>query len=366
MKTEHLRDYLALWAVPFIGSVSARRLIAYAGGIEEVFKLKPAELQKIPGIGQRLSEAFQGDEHFKRADYALEFAEKEGIQIQCFFDDDYPYRLKQCEDSPLILFVKGQPIATEHKYLSMVGTRMPSVRGEDFCDKLIGQLKERGHQVVIVSGLAFGIDIAAHKAALKHGLPTIGVLAHGLDTLYPAAHRDVAAQMVEQGALVTEFMPNCFSDKGNFVRRNRIIAGLSDGLVVVESKSQGGALISAELANSYNRDVFALPGRITDSVSAGCNRLIKTHQANLLEKVEDIEYVLGWDRQKQPMQRQLFVDLSADEQALFDQLPEGEEVNIDFLARNADIPMSKISALLLNLEFAGLVKSLPGKVYSRI
>ncbi len=362
----NIRDYLALMAISRIGSVNSRKLIAYAKGIENVFKLSRKDLLNIPGFGNQIVEQILGDEHFRLADSELEFIEKYKIKATTFFDDNYPYRLKQSDDCPLLFFSKGQPITDNRKYLSIVGTRNATQRGVDYCNKLIRELKESGHDVVIVSGLAFGIDIAAHKAALKEDLPTIGVLAHGLNQLYPAKHRDIATQMLEHGAIISEFFSSMFPDKNNFIRRNRIIAGLSDATIVVESDITGGSLITANLANSYSRDVFAVPGRLGDKFSLGCNKLIKTNRAALLESVADIEYLLGWNRTSEPKQKKLFVQLTEDEEQLLKVFENGEELNIDIICRKSNFTMAKVSALLLNLEFSGVIKCLPGKIFVKI
>lgn len=353
-------------AISRIGSVNSRKLIAYAKGIENVFKLSRKDLLGIPGFGNQIVEQILGDEHFRLADQELEFIEKYNIKVTTFFDDDYPFRLKQSDDCPLLYFSKGKAIANERKYLSVVGTRNATQRGVEFCNKLMRELKESGHDVVIVSGLAFGVDIAAHKAALKENLPTIGVLAHGLNQVYPAKHRDVATKMLEQGAIVSEFFSGMFPDKNNFIRRNRIIAGLSDATIVVESDVKGGSLITANLANSYSRDVFAVPGRLGDKYSSGCNKLIKTNRAALLESVADIEYLLGWNRSSEPKQKELFVQLSAEEEELLKVFDNGEELNIDTVCRKSGYTMAKVSALLLNLEFSGVVKCLPGKIFVKM
>ncbi len=366
MPNPNIRDYLALMAIPRIGSINSRKLIAYAQGIENVFKLSRKDLLKIPGFGNQIVEQILSNKHFQLADKELEFIEKYKIKVTIFFDDDYPYRLKQSDDCPLLYFSRGQAISDNRKYLSVVGTRNATQRGIDFCNKLISELKQSGHDVVIVSGLAFGIDIAAHKAALKENLPTIGILAHGLDQLYPAKHRDVATQMLEQGAVVSEFFSGMFPDKNNFIRRNRIIAGLSDATIVVESGTTGGSLITANLANSYSRDVFAVPGRLGDKYSLGCNKLIKTNRAALLESVADIEYLLGWNRNTEPKQKELFVNLTKEEEQLLTVFENGEELNIDTICRESEFTMAKVSALLLNLEFSGVIKCLPGKIFVKI
>lgn len=358
-----LRDCLALWAVPGVGSMLSRRLVSYAGSVPELFSKRKEELMRIPGVGDSLASSIAGEDYYRKADEMLEFAQKYNINIYTWFDKEYPERLKVCEDSPLVLFVKGQPIEPKRKYLAVVGTRNATPRGQAFCRELVEDIRDKQSDVCIVSGLAYGIDIAAHKASVELGVPTIGVLAHGLDTIYPPQHRDVATEMVKNGALVTEFFPKIFPDKNNFVRRNRIIAGLSDATLVVESDVKGGALITAELANSYNRDVFALPGRINDKYSAGCNNLIKNNQAHLIESFADIEYFLGWDSQPKVIQKQLFVELDADSQKIYDALKD-TELPIDVICRNVGMTMARVSALLLTMELNGVVRSLPGKVYA--
>jgi DNA processing protein len=363
--SQELRDYLALWSVSGIGSMTSRKLIAYAGTAQNVLKFKQAELLKVPGIGPKLIESILAGGHYERADKELEFIDKYKIKVTSIFDDDYPFRLKQCEDAPLLLFTKGKELVEDRKYISMVGTRNATAYGKDFCIKIISELKEKGHDVVIISGLAFGIDIASHKAALKNNLPTYGVLAHGLDTIYPAQHRKVAAEMLTQGGVITEFMHGIFPEKNNFVRRNRVIAGLSDATLVIESDIKGGSLITADLANSYNRDVFAVPGRLNDKYSSGTNKLIKSNRAALLESVEDLEYILGWEAKAKPKQKQLFNDYSNEEKTIMDLFIESEVLNIDTICRNSGFTMSKVSALLLNLEFMGALKCQPGKVFSK-
>lgn len=360
---KHLREYLAVWAIPRMGSINSRKLISYAKGIENVFKLSRKDLLNIPGFGEQIVKEITGTKHFELADKELEFIEKFNINTTTFFDTDYPYRLKQSEDAPLLYFSKGQPVDDTKKFISIVGTRNATPRGIDVCTKLVEDLKNNGHDVVIVSGLAFGIDIAAHTAALNVGLPTIGVLGHGLKQLYPAKHRKTAAEMIDNGSLISEFFSSYFPDKNNFVRRNRIIAGLSDATIVVESDVKGGSLITADIANSYNRDVFAVPGRLSDKYSSGCNKLIKTNRAALLESVDDIEYILGWDKQQQSVQKQLFVDLSPEEEKILKAFDQAEEQSIDQICRTSGFNMSKVSSLLLTMEFSGLVKCLPGKVF---
>jgi DNA processing protein len=357
------RECLALWAVPGIGSITARKLIAYAGSVEGVFGLSKTMLLKIPGIGPQLASAILNSEGFKKAEDEMAFADKYKINIHTFFDTTYPYRLKQCEDAPLVLFSKGAPINENRKYIAMVGTRNATQYGKDFCERFIEDLSVRGYESVIVSGLAYGIDIAAHKAALKNKMPTYGVLAHGLDSIYPTQHRKVAAEMMEQGGLITEFMQGVFPDKNNFVRRNRIIAGMCDALIVVESDVKGGSLLTAGMANSYNRDVFAVPGRITDKYSSGCNLFIKSNRAALLEKVADLEYQMGWQSSEKIVQKQLFANFEGEEKVIMDVFETQNNLNIDTICQESGLPMAKVSALLLTLEFAGHIKCLPGKIF---
>lgn len=366
LSQEELRHYLALWSVSGVGSMISRKLIAYAGSPQAVLEMSKNDIHKINGIGAKVEKALLAGGHYERADNELEFAEKYDIKITSIFDDDYPYRLKQCEDAPLLFFTKGQPLNDNKKYISIVGTRQATQYGVGFCNDLICQLKERGHDVVIISGLAYGIDIASHKAALKNGMPTYGVLGHGFDRIYPADHRNVATKMVETGGLITEFMHGIFPDKNNFVRRNRVIAGMSDATIVVESDIKGGSLITADLANSYNRDVFAVPGRLHDKYSLGTNKLIKSNRAALIESVDDLEYIMGWEANSEPKQTTLFYDFNEEEQIIIDAFDIERQLNIDAICRSTGLTMSKVSALLLNLEFAGAIKCLPGKVFQKV
>lgn len=366
LSNNELRDYLALWSVSGIGSMISRKLIAHAGSPKAVLQLKKPELSKINGVGPKLEQALLNGNFYEKADKELEFAEKFKIKITSIFDDDYPYRLKQCEDAPLLLFTKGKPINDSQKFISIVGTRQASEYGKGFCNDFIKDIKERGHNIVIISGLAYGIDVAAHRAALKNNIPTFGVLGHGFDNMYPAEHRNIATKMLESGGLITEFMHGMFPDKNNFVRRNRVIAGFSDATIVVESDVKGGSLITADLANSYNRDVFAVPGRLHDKYSSGTNKLIKSNRAALIESLNDLEYIMGWETNKAPKQAALFQELSSEEQKIMDAFENENELNIDAICRRSGITMAKVSAQLLNLEFMGAIKCLPGKVFQKI
>ncbi len=261
--------------IPKIGPVLTKRLVAYCGSTEGIFTEKRSGLLKIPGIGERLADYIISNRNLDKADEEIDWIGNNGIQILFYLDEDYPERLKQCEDAPVILYIRGNARYNRSKIVSIVGTRTPTDYGRSVTRELVDELAVRYPDVLIVSGLAYGIDICAHRSALRNNLATVAVLGHGFSYLYPSAHRETAAQIIHKGALVTEFLHGDKPESVNFVRRNRIIAGLADATVVVESDEQGGALITADIANSYNRDVFAIPGRVTDKFSTGCNRLIR-------------------------------------------------------------------------------------------
>lgn len=348
-----------------IGSINAKKLLAYVGSAEGIFKEKKHNLQKIPGIGKFLSGEITHTEALQLAEKEIGFISKHQIKALFYTDNEYPRRLKQCEDSPIILYIKGNCSLDQPRILSIVGTRRASPYGLENCKNLISDLTEKGHKILIVSGLAFGIDIAAHKNALKMNQETVAVLGHGLNIIYPSIHRAIAKDMIGKGALVTELPSTASLDPAHFVKRNRIIAGLADATIVIESAKKGGSLITAEIANSYNRDVFAFPGRVNDKYSEGCNHLIKTNQAALIESANDLEYILGWEieKKKQPVQGQLFVELNAEEEKVMKILSEQGKTPIDMISLETELPVSKVSSILLKLEFSGLVMSHPGKVY---
>lgn len=367
--TDNLLQYkIGISQIPGVGSIIAKKLIAYTGSIEAVFKEKKKNLLKIPGIGNTLADVIVNHQNLEKAHAEIDFIQRYNIRYHFYLDEDYPARLKQCPDAPIMLFCKGDVDFNKDKVISIVGTRNATDYGKEICNRLVTDLAQRHQNIIIVSGLAYGIDICAHRAALKNNIPTIAVLAHGLATLYPAVHRSSAKEIVNNGALVSDFTSDIQPERNNFIKRNRIIAGLADATIVIESGQEGGALITADLANSYNRDVFAVPGRTTDEWSKGCNNLIKANKAAMIETVEDIEYQLGWDSSKasQHVQMSLFQDLAPDEQLLVNLLKEENNLMIDILCLRADMPVNKASALLLNLEFMGLIKSLPGKIYRLI
>ncbi|MGC9471361.1 MAG: DNA-processing protein DprA [Bacteroidales bacterium] len=364
MSYSSLTYKIALSLIPGVGNILAKKLVAYAGSLEGVFYEKKHSLVKIPGVGKTLAGNIANPALLDLAALEEEYTIKNGIRVFFYLDSNYPSRLKDCPDAPVLFFMKGEADLNQSKVLSMVGTRRATHEGKAFCEKLIAQLREKNHEVLIVSGLAFGIDITSHRAALNSGFPTVAVLAHGFEFMYPASHARTAREIVAHGGLITEFLSYEKPEPPYFVKRNRIIAGLSDATIVIESDEKGGALITAEIAAGYHRDVFAVPGRVTDNMSRGCNRLIKTNQAALLEKVEDIEYLMGWDENlaSRPVQTSLFADLNEEEKNLAELLRD-QSLTIDEISRAAGMPVSKASSLLLNLEFSGLVRCLPGKLY---
>lgn len=357
---------IGITLLPGVGDVNAKKLIAYCGGVEAVFKQKKNHLLKIEGIGQKLAEAIVNHSVLKRAEEEISFIEKNGIQVMFFTDAHFPMRLKQAMDGPVILYFKGNGNLNQSKILSVVGTRKVTDRGREICDQIISGFKNE--DILIVSGLAYGVDTQAHKSSLENGLNTVGVLAHGLDRIYPGVNRELAKRMLDHGGLLTDFISKTIPDAQNFPKRNRIIAGLADATLVIESASKGGSLITADIANSYNRDVFAVPGRPDDKYSRGANFLIRTNRAALIESANDIRYLMGWDSpmKEESVQKKLFVELKPEEELLVSIIRKEKEPTIDLIALKAQMPMSKVSVTLLNLEFEGLVRCLPGKVFKII
>lgn len=364
-----LQYKIAITLIPNIGDISGKKLIAFCGGVEEVFKESKKCLLKIPGIGLQIVNSIIDNRSaaLKRADEELKFIDRENVKPMFFLDDDYPERLKHCIDGPLMLYSIGNCNLNKKKIVAVVGTRNATEYGKELTNNLVKDLA--GLDVLIVSGLAYGIDSYAHKAALQNNLSTVGVLAHGLDRIYPLINKPIAEKMILNGGLVTDFISNTNPDRENFPKRNRIIAGLSDAVIIVEAARKGGALITADIANSYDRDVFAFPGKINDNYSKGCNYYIKTNRAALVESAKDIIYIMGWEsgkESKNPIQKKLFVEFSEDEKVIVELLEKNGDSGIDFLCINSQMNSSKVATALLNLEFNGLVKSLPGKRYQLI
>ncbi|MDQ3100705.1 MAG: DNA-processing protein DprA [Bacteroidota bacterium] len=356
---------IALSLLKGIGPVNARNLVAYCGGVDPIFtdkKLKNT-LEKVPGIGNKLIASITDRKVLAEAEKELAYVKKKGLRMMFYLDQEYPGRLKQCPDAPVLLFAKGTALLDQQHMVAIVGTRTPTENGRKLCQELVEGLSEVN--ATIVSGLAYGIDIVAHRAAIKHDLPTIGCVAHGLDRLYPGEHAATAEEMVENGALITELPSGSPFAPGNFPARNRVIAGLSDCTVVVESASKGGSLITTDIANSYDREVFAYPGRPGDARSEGCNKLIQQNKAALVTNAKDVITFMEWLPQsaKKAIQSTLFVELLPEEQALVDIIKTRGKINIDELCLQSNLAQGKAAGLLLNLEFNGVVRSLPGKMY---
>lgn len=360
---ESLKYKIAISLIPNIGDVLAKRLVSHCGSVEAVFSENKIALEKIPGIGESYAKSVLNQKVFNRVDEEIKFIEKNKITPLFYLDKEYPKRLTHCEDSPVLLYFKGKANLNSEKVISIVGTREATDYGKQLCEKLIADLVQ--YNPIIVSGLAYGIDVCAHKAAMDNNLTTVCGLGHGLDKIYPAIHKSTAEKMLENGGWLSDFTSGVAPDRENFPRRNRIVAGMSDATIVVESKACGGSLITADIANSYNRDVFAFPGRVNDDCSLGCNNLIKQNKAALIQSAADLIYILGWEQKikNAPIQKQLFVELKPDEEILVNLLKEKDSVNVDDICLFAKMPMSKVSSLLLTLEFSGIVKSLPGKRY---
>jgi DNA processing protein len=370
MNTTELYYTLALLQVEGIGDVLAKKLIHHCGNAENVFATKKTQLQKIEGIGAAAVKNIHDKAVFAKAEAELQFLSQEQITSLYFQDDVYPFRLKHCYDSPVLLFQTGTVALQNRKIISIVGTRQMTTYGAEVTKKLIEDLAPL--EPIIVSGFAYGVDIYAHQMAMDCGLQTIGVLAHGLNQIYPKTHKKYIANMEQNGGFITEFWSSSQPDKENFIKRNRIVAGMSEATIVIESAEKGGSLVTANLANDYNRDVFAVPGRITDKYSQGCNQLIKTQRANLLTSAADLIYLLNWElpsasKEKQKaIQKQLFVSLTAEEQAIYDALQKTGKEAIDILALICNLPIYKLSSLLLNMELKGVIRPLPGKMFEVI
>ncbi|MDP4270786.1 MAG: DNA-processing protein DprA [Bacteroidota bacterium] len=366
MNRQELFYLIALLQIKGVGNITARNLIAITGSCEAIFREKPSNLLRIQGIGiNTVQEILKAN--MEKAAKEIEFIEKNNIATFTYSDENYPSRLNDCVDAPLLLYYKGNTDLNAVKTISLVGTRNATEYGKELSERLIADLSEKYPELLVISGLAYGIDIAAHKAALKHNLPTIGIIAHGLDRIYPATHRKTAVEMVSHGGLLTEYPSGTNPDRQNFVMRNRIIAGLSDAVIVVESAEKGGALITAEVANSYNRDVFAFPGRTTDVSSRGCNNLILQNKASLIQSAEDLINLMGWDKvssTNKVVQQQLFLDLTEEEQLITNLLKENTPKQINLLSIESNLPVYRLSPILLELEFKGLVKCMPGGTYS--
>ncbi|HEY5691852.1 MAG TPA: DNA-processing protein DprA [Cyclobacteriaceae bacterium] len=357
---------LSLHFVPGIGDFLVKQLVSYCGSATDVFKIPKGKLLKIPGVGESTISAIKSGDPFRSAEEELQKAEKNDTRIIFFLDKEYPQRLKHFDDCPSLIYVKGNVNLNTAKTVGIVGTRQATNYGKEIVEALVNDLIP--HKPLIVSGLAYGIDIHAHKQALKQKLPTLGVMGSGMDVLYPSMHKDTAIKMLDSGGLLTENPFGTKPDAHNFPARNRIIAGMSDALIVVEAASRGGALITAEIANNYNKDVFAVPGDIGKTYSEGCNKLIKINKAHLLTHAKDIEYIMNWSAvpaKTESNTEQIDLNLfDQDELKVINLLKEKKNpMMIDELSRKTSLSPSTLASLLLNLEFKNMVRSLPGKMY---
>lgn len=361
-----LLHQLALTLVPNIGDVHAKILVQHFGDAPSIFKAKVSQLEKIEGIGTVRARSIKHFNDFATAEKELLFIEKFKIKTLFINDKDYPQRLLNCYDSPTLLFYKGIADLNVSKIVAIVGTRSHTDYGKLFTEKLVKDLSAQN--ILIVSGLAFGIDSFAHKSALKNNLKTVGLVGHGLDKIYPTEHTALAKEMIkDDGGILTEFFSGTKPDKHNFPLRNRLVAGISDATVVVETSIKGGSMITAKLADAYNRDVFAVPGRTTDKNSGGCNYLIKNNKAILLTDAEELIDVMGWADKKSKVksknQRDLFIEMTAEEKIVIQLLQEKNAVAIDEINLQSGLSSSSVAAAILNLEFQGVVQSMPGKMY---
>jgi DNA processing protein len=354
---------IALSKIPGVGGVIARNLVSYCGGAEAVFRCKKQKLMKVPGVGEQLAGNIVDPEVLRASERELHAIRNEDIKCIFFLDAEYPEKLRQYPQSPVLLYTRGSMDLNAERAVAIVGTRKPTPYGKAKCEQIVSELAP--YSPIILSGLAYGVDITAHRVAIQHHLATIGVMGSGFGYIYPRTHYSVAKHMMTNGGLITEFGYDTGPDRENFPSRNRIVAGLADAVVVIESARSGGSMITAAFADAYHKDVLALPGRAGDETSEGCNYLIKTHKAHMIENGQDLADLMLWSNGKpdKPVQRQLFADLSETEQLVVGLIGSDQEVHVDVLALQSKLPMSELASVLLSLEFKGVVRTLPGKRY---
>lgn len=360
MNAQDLVYKIAVTLLPQVGPVTARNLISYCGGVKEVFETPKNLLTKIPNVGPSLTASILEKSVLERAEAELEFIVKNKIKVLFYLDEDYPKRLTQLYDAPVLLYFKGDTNLNPARTVGIVGTRTPTPQGISNCESLIEELKK--YDVQIISGLAFGIDGTAHRKSVEQNISNVGVVAHGLDRIYPAEHKSLASNMMKCGGILSEFPSKTIADRERFPMRNRIIAGLSDALIVIETAQSGGSMITADMAFNYNKDIFTFPGRVQDKFSKGCNLLIKRQRASLIESADDLAYQMMWDKldQTKTIQKSMFVELSPEEKTILDLL-QAQETGIDELSFKLSLSPSIMASVLLEMEFKGLVKSIPGK-----
>lgn len=366
LSPEELLAVLRLQRVPLVGDINAKKLLERCGSAQQIFREREETLQKIDGIGSAITSKLWNPTYAKQAETEMTFIEKNQISYTFFKEASYPHRLKHCIDAPILLFKSGCLNLNNPKIISIVGTRKITSYGAAFIDEFIDSIAPLNP--IIVSGFAYGVDIAAQRVAMQHNLQTIGCLAHGLNQVYPRVHQKYVSKVEANGGFLTEFWSSSVPERENFLKRNRIIAGISEATIVVESAEKGGSLVTADLANGYNRDVFAVPGRHTDRYSRGCNNLIKQQKAHLLTSAADLIYLLRWqlEEKQQPIQKQLFVELNEIEKAIYQHLQVNGKQLLDAIAQACQLPIFKTSSTLLNLEMKGMVRPLPGKLFEAI
>ncbi len=363
MEKEKLIAILRLQATKKVGDIVAKKLIAITGSVAQIFKEKAATLQKVNGIGTQITYELSNKNNLILAEQEYEYITQNNIAYSYFLDKEYPQNLKNCIDAPILFFSDGNINLNSNKIISIVGTRNITSYGREFCQELVKNLAP--HNPIIVSGFAYGVDICAHKAAIKNSLQTVAVLAHGLEQIYPKTHKKYINQVNENGGFITEFWHDENPQRENFLKRNRIVAGISKATIIIESAKKGGSLVTSDIANSYNRDVFALAGRTTDVYSQGCNNLIKNHQAQILTSADDIVKMLNWEQSSAstPIQKELFVQLNETEQKIYDYLQQNGKQLLDVIALECAIPIYKLSSMLLQMELKDILKPLPGKMF---
>lgn len=358
---------LRLLKVPLVGDINAKRLLERCGSAEQVFKERKEALQKIDGIGTITISRLWDTVHLEEAEKEAEFIEKQHLDYSFFKEETYPKYLKHCIDAPILLFKRGNMDFERRKVISIVGTRQMTGYGSAFITEFIEAIAPLNP--IIVSGFAYGVDIAAQRAAVENNLQTIGCLAHGLNQIYPKVHQKYVAQVESNGGFVTEFWSTSNPDRENFLKRNRIIAGMGEATIVIESAEKGGSLVTADMANGYNREVFAVPGRSTDKYSMGCNNLIKQQKAHVLTSAADLIYILGWqlsEKEEHTIQKQLFVELDETEKSIYQYLQLNGKQLLDTVALECKLPIFKTSSTLLNMEMKGVIRPLPGKLFEAI
>lgn len=371
LDTQEIINTIALTRINYFHLTGMLQLYRRLGSATAVIEHRRNIRDVLPDASPKLVQSLQQlDEPLHRAEIELQWDLENGVMPLCMNDENYPQRLRQCDDAPLMLFYKGNINLNQRRVICVVGTRRNTVYGEDLIRRFMRELRQLCPQLLVISGLAYGVDIIAHRQALQNGYPTVGVLAHGVDYLYPARHKQTADEMVKKGGLLTEFLTQTNADKVNFVRRNRIVAGISDACVVVESAAHGGGLITASLARTYNREVFAFPGNVGSQYSEGCNNLIRDNVAGLISNADDFVKSMNWDddvklqrAQQVGIERQLFPDLSAEERQVVSALKKHNDLQINMLSVQADIPIAHLTAILFSLEMKGVLKALPGGMY---